>query len=102
MTEVKRGTRFAVGEVVRHRRYPYRGVIAGYDEAFMGTDEWYCGNSTQPDRSRPWYHVLIHGTSRSAYVAEENLLTDTCGEQVVHPLVKRCFVGFCKGHYVEA
>ncbi|MFQ5845905.1 MAG: heat shock protein HspQ, partial [Planctomycetota bacterium] len=64
--------RFEPGELVRHRRYGYRGVVAGLDPECRAGDEWYQGNLTQPDRRQPWYHVLVHGAQHTTYVAEEN------------------------------
>ena len=101
MTDTEHTPKFAVGDVVKHRRYAYRGVIVGFDEAFMGTDEWYHNNPTQPNREQPWYHVLVHGSAHSTYAAEENLVADTSGEQIVHPLVKSFFAGFQNARYVE-
>lgn len=92
--------RFFVGDVVRHKRYHYRGVVVGYDDTCQATDEWYSRNQTQPDREQPWYQVLVHGSSHSTYVAEENLLVDPSGEQVIHPLVRDYFDRFCKGRYL--
>ncbi len=91
---------FEVGDVVRSKTDGRRGVVAGFDEKYMGTDEWYEERRLSFDRERPWYHVLVHGNTQSAYVAEENLAADDSGEQVMHPLVKGFFKTFRKGRYV--
>jgi len=92
-------SRFSVGQLVAHRRYGYRGVIAGWDPECRADETWYWTNRTQPDRDQPWYHVLVHGGHHTTYVAEENLEPYEGGEQVVHPLVKRLFESFGKGRY---
>jgi len=91
---------FEIGQLVRHRRYRYRGVVVAHDECCQADDDWYNGNKTQPDREQPWYHVLVHGGVHSTYAAEENLSVDTSGEQVVHPLVTQVFDSFTKGRYI--
>jgi len=32
--------KFAVGQVVRHRMFDYRGVVFDVDPEFRGSDEW--------------------------------------------------------------
>ena len=90
---------FNIGQLVRHRRYGYRGVVAGWDPACEADDQWYWANATQPDRDQPWYHVLVHGKSHTTYVAEENLEAYEGGEQVVHPLTRELFDAFASGRY---
>ncbi|MCZ6793967.1 MAG: heat shock protein HspQ, partial [Planctomycetota bacterium] len=83
--------RFDIGELVEHKRYGYRGVVAGFDLRCRAGDDWYHGNLTQPSRDQPWYHVLVHGAEHTTYVAEDNLEPDAGGEQVVHPLARLLF-----------
>ena len=90
---------FGIGQLVKHKRYDYRGVVAAYDESCQADETWYYNNKTQPDRNQPWYHVFVHGASYSTYAAEENLKEDTSGEQIVHPLIKQFFTAFRKGRY---
>lgn len=90
--------RFVSGQVVRHRRYGYRGVIAAMDASCTAPDEWYYRNQTQPDRNQPWYQVLVDGGNET-YVAEENLEIDDSGEAIDHPLVPRRFPTFVNGRY---
>ena len=91
---------FEVGALVEHRRYGYRGVVVGRDADCRADEDWYRSNLTQPSRTQPWYHVLVHGAQHSTYAAEDSLQPDDGGEQVVHPLSKRCFVHFHAGRYV--
>ncbi len=93
------GKEFRVGELVQHRHYKYRGVVAAFDDHCQADDQWYLTNRTQPDRDQPWYHVLVHGSSTTTYVAEENLEEDLGGEQVVHPLAKHFFQHFTRKGY---
>ncbi len=81
---------FAVGHVIHHRRYDYRGVIANVDFQCEAPDEWYYSNNTQPNREQPWYHVLVDG-GHETYVAQENLEPDDTGLPVNHPIIERLF-----------
>ena len=35
-----RKAKFAIGQVVKHRIYPFRGVIFDVDPVFANTEEW--------------------------------------------------------------
>jgi len=92
---------FEPGQLVRHRRYGYRGVIVAADAYCMADDDWYESNQTQPRRDQPWYHVLVDGRETVTYVAEENLRPDRSRERVEHPLVELFFSEFADGRYVR-
>ena len=95
------GQLFATGQLVRHRRYDYRGVIVAFDLTCQAQDEWYFANRTQPDRYQRWYHVLVHGSQQVTYAAQTSLQADDSGHQVIHPLVERFFSSFEDGRYVR-
>ena len=63
--------------------------------------QWYQSNMTQPDRSQPWYHVLVDATDQTTYAAEENLQADTSEQRVRHPWVDRFFSEFIDSHYLR-
>jgi heat shock protein HspQ len=92
---------FEPGQLVRHRRYDYRGVVVDRDEACQADHEWYAKNQTQPDRNQRWYHVLVDGTSTCTYAASANLVADEIGLPVEHPLVSHFFCDFKDGRYVR-
>ena len=91
--------KFSPGDLVRHRRYGYRGVVAAVDIRCQADHEWYMSNRTQPDQNQPWYHVLVDGTATTTYAAENNLTDDPSSEPVDHPLVADYFTGFIDGRY---
>ena len=93
--------RYSPGQIVRHKRYGYRGVIVAVDAHCTATPEWYMRNKSQPDREQPWYHVLVDGSGSCTYPAEENLLPDTSGRPVEHPLLPSFFSGFENGVYAR-
>jgi heat shock protein HspQ len=92
--------KFSVGQIVHHRRFDYRGAIVDVDPTFQLDEEWYERNArTQPPKDRPWYHVLVHGSSHMTYVAERNLEPDETNEPISHPLVEHFFERFSGGRY---
>jgi heat shock protein HspQ len=94
--------RFAVGDLVHHRLFDYRGVVVDVDPTCQAGDEWYAAVArSRPPRDKPWYHVLVHGAGHTTYVAERNLEQDVSGEPIVHPLLSRFFTGFEQGRYVR-
>ena len=98
-----RVAKFQIGQVVRHRMLPFRGVIFDIDPEFNNTEEWY--QSIPPDRrprkDQPFYHLFAENaeTEYIAYVSEQNLLPDTSGEAVRHPQVGEFFETDDSGRY---
>lgn len=90
---------FEIGQLVQHRRYGYRGVVASRDPECRASKSWYQNNQSQPERAQPWYHVLVHGSDHTTYAAETSLEEELGGEQVVHPLAKLIFESFHGGQY---
>ena len=94
------GAQFAIGEVVKHRLFGYRGVIYDADAVFMGSDEWYeTVAKTRPPKDEPWYRVLVDNKLMETYVAERNL--EACPQRPInHPLVAVYFKESPGGAYV--
>lgn len=90
---------FSPGDIVKHKHYGYRGVVVDFDVCCQAPDRWYENNRTQPDRDRPWYHVLVDGSETATYAAEENLLPADDHQPVHHPLVPAFFEAFSEGRY---
>ena len=93
--------KFAPGQLVRHRRYGYRGVVVDFDMRCQAPEAWYEKNQTQPTRDQPWYHVLVDGGEHATYAAQENLAPETSGQPMVHPLLDYFFSAFEGGQYVR-
>ena len=91
--------RFVPGELVRHRRYGYRGVVVAFDLECQADEGWYRANRTQPKRDQPWYHVLVDGAAHTTYAAEENLRADDSPLAIRHPLLELYFSDFEDGFY---
>ena len=96
-------TRFAIGDVVRHRMFDFRGVIFDIDPVFANSEEWYesIPESIRPDRDQPFYHLFAENEDESyvAYVSQQNLVRDAANDPVDHPEVARLFDAFSKGRY---
>ena len=98
-----RVAKFRIGQVVRHRIYPFRGVIFDVDPEFSNTEEWYeaIPEHVRPPKDQPFYHLLAENEDSYyvAYVSEQNLLADTSGEPVEHPQVGELFGELQDGLY---
>ncbi len=90
-----RNARFQIGQVVRHRIYPFRGVIFDVDPTFANTEEWYesIPHDVRPAKDQPFYHLLAENaeTEYVAYVSEQNLLPDESDEPLRHPQIPELF-----------
>ena len=95
--------RYKLGEVVKHRVFPFRGVIFDIDPVFANTEEWYQAipAEVRPRKDQPFYHLFAENseTEYVAYVSEQNLLPDESGEPVRHPQVKQVFERGRDGSY---
>ena len=95
--------RFAIGDVVRHRVFDFRGVIFDVDPVFANSDEWYeaIPEEIRPAKDQPFYHLLAENeeASYTAYVSQQNLLHDDSGEPVDHPAVSGLFDDYAEGRY---
>ena len=92
--------KFAVGQIVAHKLFDYRGVVFDVDPVFQGTEEWYeFMAKSRPPKNRPWYRLLVHGSGQQTYVAERNLQPDHTRRPVNHPDVDRYFSALTNGAY---
>lgn len=95
--------KFKLGQVVRHRLYPFRGVVFDVDPEFANTEEWWLSIPAErrPRKDQPYYHLLAENeeTTYVAYVSEQNLLEDDTGEPVRHPQVPELFRNLSNGSY---
>jgi heat shock protein HspQ len=94
--------KFKIGQVVRHRRFAFRGVF-DIDPEFANTREWYesIPAEARPRKDQPFYHVFAENAESQyvAYVSEQHLLPDISGEPVCHPQVNDMFERDEQGRY---
>ena len=90
--------KFSIGQVVRHRLFPFRGVIFDVDPVFANTEEWYeaIPEAVRPRKDQPFYHLLAENVDSSyvAYVSQQNLVADTEGAPIEHPALAQVFEQF--------
>jgi len=95
---------FGLGEVVRHRLFPFRGVIFDVDPQFANSDEWWeaIPETVRPRKDQPFYHLLAENDEAAyvAYVSQQNLIRDDVAEPVHHPAVAQMFGDFQDGRYI--
>ena len=91
----ERQARYQIGQVVRHRVFPFRGVVFDVDPEFANTEEWWNAipEAIRPSKDQPFYHLFAENaeTEYVAYVSEQNLLPDESGEPIRHPQVRTLF-----------
>jgi heat shock protein HspQ len=95
--------RFAIGDVVRHRIFDFRGVVFDVDPVFANSEEWYesIPEALRPSKEQPFYHLLAENaeTTYVAYVSQQNLVRDETDEPVDHPAIGTMFEGLGGGKY---
>jgi len=99
----ERFAKYQIGQVVRHRVFPFRGVIFDVDPEFANTEEWW--NSipaeVRPSKDQPFYHLYAENAESAyvAYVSEQNLLPDESGDPLRHPAIMLNFSPEANGLY---
>ena len=100
---IQRDGKFRIGQVVRHRVHPFRGVIFDVDPTFSNTEAWWQSipEDVRPRKDQPYYHLLAENakTTYVAYVSEQNLLPDDTGKPVRHPQIRQVFGRHHGDHY---
>jgi heat shock protein HspQ len=95
--------RYGIGDVVRHRVFPFRGVVFDIDPVFANTEEWWQSipEEVRPSKDQPFYHLFAENeeTEYVAYVSEQNLLPDESGAPLRHPQIDDVFVQDEEGRY---
>jgi heat shock protein HspQ len=98
-----RQAKFTIGQVVRHRVYPFRGVIFDVDPVFANTEEWWLSipEDVRPRKDQPFYHLLAENEENEyiAYVSEQNLLPDRSGLPLRHPQIEELFEPGADGQF---
>ncbi len=99
----KKQARYTVGQVVKHRVFPFRGVIFDVDPVFSNSEEWYesIPAEVRPSKDQPFYHLLAENAESYyvAYVSEQNLVPDAAGGPVGHPQIDQLFGELKDGRY---
>ncbi|MCC0035726.1 MAG: heat shock protein HspQ [Hoeflea sp.] len=95
--------KFHIGQVVKHRIFPFRGVIFDVDPVYANTEEWWNAipEQVRPRKDQPFYHLLAENdeTEYVAYVSEQNLLIDDSANPVRHPQLAEFFDAQVDGTY---
>jgi heat shock protein HspQ len=95
--------KYHIGQVLRHRKHPFRGVVFDVDAMFSNTEEWYQNipEEARPKKDQPFYHLLAENDQSYyvAYVSEQNLVPDETGEPMSHPDLPDLFGDFEDGIY---
>jgi heat shock protein HspQ len=102
----RRDAKFTIGQVVKHRMFPFRGVVFDVDPEFSNSEEWYQAipEAIRPPKDQPYYHLLAENSESYyvAYVSEQNLQVDATDEPVGHPQIGELFGELREGRYVPS
>ena len=103
MMDVNKAAKFGIGQQVRHRFFPFRGIIFDVDPQFANTEEWWTSipEEIRPVKNQPFYHLLAENAESSyvAYVSQQNLVRDDSDEPVDHPAIDGLFDEIADGRY---
>ena len=101
---IDKNAKFGIGAIVKHRLYPFRGVVVDVDPEFDNTDEWYesIPAELRPDKAQPFYHLLAENSDSyyTAYVSQQNLLPDGENGPIGHPDIDEMFDGLDGERYL--
>ncbi|NVJ69540.1 MAG: heat shock protein HspQ [Alphaproteobacteria bacterium] len=101
--KVTKVPQFTIGQVVRHRFFPFRGVVFDVDAEFSNSEEWWesIPAEIRPAKEQPFYHLFAENedSSYEAYVSQQNLIADDSDEPVNHPDVPELFGDLKEGLY---
>ena len=99
----QRNAKFEIGQVVRHRIFPFRGVIFDVDPEYANTEEWWNAipQEIRPSKDQPFYHLFAENDDSEyvAYVSEQNLEFDDSDRPMRHAQADALFDKDGVGHY---
>jgi len=94
---------FNIGQVVKHKYYPFRGVVFDIDPEYANTEEYLMSipQKIRPTKDQPFYHLLAENseTEYIAYVSEQNLEIDDSDEPISHDELYNFFGDYVDGSY---
>ena len=94
---------FFVGQIIKHLKVGYRGVIFSVDAEFSLSDEWYEKVArSRPPKDQPWYHVMVDGGTHTTYVAQRHLAASDDLSQIDHPGLGQAFSQFNGSSYLPS
>lgn len=103
VTMLRTDAKYHIGQILRHRKHPFRGVVFDVDAMFSNTQDWYeaIPEDARPAKNQPFYHLLAENDQSYyvAYVSEQNLVPDETGQPVSHPDLPDLFGDFEDGRY---
>ncbi len=90
--KVSKNPMFNIGDIVKHRIYPFRGVIVDVDPEFSNTEEWYQSipADLRPSKKQPFYHLMAENSETFYY---KILLWIVIMVQLIILILNKCLVG---------
>lgn len=98
-----KSSQFSIGQIIKHLKVGYRGVIFGVDAEFSLSEEWYEEVArSRPPKDQPWYHVMVDGATHTTYVAQRHLVASDDLSQIEHPSLGQVFSRFDGKRYLPS
>ena len=97
--------KFRIGQVIKHKRFKYRGVIVGWDETTKAPENWIKQmHGNRPEwRKQPNYSVLVDTRDRegaqTTYVVQENMEV-VKNTKILHPKLDDHFENYDGSQYL--
>lgn len=98
--------KFRIGQIVKHRKWGYRGVVVGWDSLAKAPSTWIKENHNQNEHwsTQPNYAILVDIRDRTipqlAYVPEENIELAPALVRITHPGMEDYFEDFDGAQYL--
>ena len=100
MIDKQQIAKYSLGQIIKHSKFDYRGVIFDVDAEFSGTEEWYENVAkSRPHKDKPWYHIIVDDSDTTTYVAERHLQIEDDLSAIQHPFLHVYFEAFKHGRY---
>ena len=83
--------KFAIVQVVKHRKFPFQGIIYDVDPVLANTEAWWqaISEEARPRKDQPFYHLFAEN-AETEYVAY--VMSDPSGEPLRHPRSDEIFL----------
>jgi heat shock protein HspQ len=90
---------FSLGQLIKHKRHTYRGVVYEVDPYGKREDEWRSPSKTVEEKEEPWYRILVHDAQHSCHLPEHELEEDSSEQPIKNPKLNNYFDSFNDGTY---
>ena len=94
-------TKYRIGQVVKHRKLPLRGVVYDVDACYSVDERYWeqLNEHERPEKAQPFYYILLEHSNMPEYMPEEAIEPDTSNQQLEGELIKDIYGEYKDGQY---